>query len=343
MLTRVETRATANHFDGYRKMPTVEVVIPSTNGLTRGLRDCISSLRNQDHPPKRFIIVDSGSTDGTLEWLQHQPDVVVIRGTTVENFSHSRVRNLGAAATVSDLVLLTCDDVVFQDKTWLRRATESLLDCDLSAISGIQRPAKAFNRLSLFGQAVQVAYQARLLTWRLRTLNKKHEPSTIERISRPRANLLPVFLDHTNCLYRKSVLEGCAFRLDSMEDIAATMDLTRLGFKLGFSRNLKVRHSQDLGILSVNELFTRQLRDSINSSLAITTLIPNKERLDRQLKEKTFLGAVARYKAPPWLVSQFLKANKLDMKQGSLVKIFAAVLARKTARELLKWLCKPDF
>ena len=58
-------------------MSDISVVIPTYNRLW-SLPQAISSCRSNDCKVE-IIVVDDGSTDGTWDWLQAQPDVVAIR------------------------------------------------------------------------------------------------------------------------------------------------------------------------------------------------------------------------------------------------------------------------
>lgn len=70
------------------------VVIPCRNEHET-LRRCISSLRSQDPPPDRIVVVDNGSTDGSLQDARAAADLVLeIHGGTI-----ARLRNLGARAS----------------------------------------------------------------------------------------------------------------------------------------------------------------------------------------------------------------------------------------------------
>jgi glycosyltransferase involved in cell wall biosynthesis len=50
-------------------MPLVSVVMPTLNSA-RHLREAVHSLINQDYPRFELIVVDGGSTDGTLDILK---------------------------------------------------------------------------------------------------------------------------------------------------------------------------------------------------------------------------------------------------------------------------------
>jgi glycosyltransferase involved in cell wall biosynthesis len=54
--------------------PLVSIVTPVLNGA-RFLADCLASVRGQSHPRVEHIVVDGGSTDGTLDLLRAAPGI----------------------------------------------------------------------------------------------------------------------------------------------------------------------------------------------------------------------------------------------------------------------------
>lgn len=58
----------------------VSIVTPVLNGA-RYLPDCLASVRAQSHPRIEHIVVDGGSTDGTLALLATAPGVRVLTGS----------------------------------------------------------------------------------------------------------------------------------------------------------------------------------------------------------------------------------------------------------------------
>lgn len=59
--------------------PLVSVVTPVLNAA-RFLPDLMASLRAQDYPQVEHVVVDGGSTDGTLEILERSPGIVWTSG-----------------------------------------------------------------------------------------------------------------------------------------------------------------------------------------------------------------------------------------------------------------------
>lgn len=74
--------------------PFVSVIIPTFNRLDL-LKETVASVKNQTYRDFEIIVVDDGSSDGTAEWLDSQPDLRVLHQT---NSGIAASRNNGAAA-----------------------------------------------------------------------------------------------------------------------------------------------------------------------------------------------------------------------------------------------------
>jgi GT2 family glycosyltransferase len=96
----------------------VAIVILTWNAR-RFTQACLRELRDlTDHPAWRVIVVDNGSTDGTVAWLRSVDGITVIENG--ENLGFSRGCNIGiaAAAPNEDIVLMN-NDVLVTDPAWL--------------------------------------------------------------------------------------------------------------------------------------------------------------------------------------------------------------------------------
>lgn len=89
-------------------VPLVSVVVPSFNHA-RYLRECVDSVLSQDHPAVELIVVDDGSTDGSLDLLKSYGDR--LRLLQQQGGRQARARNLALAVARGELVaFLDSDD-----------------------------------------------------------------------------------------------------------------------------------------------------------------------------------------------------------------------------------------
>lgn len=101
-----------------KNKPLVSVVIGSYNRRSF-LKAAIESVRKNGYPfPYEMIVVDGGSTDGTLRYLRKQKDVITIiqhnhgefRGKKLERRSWGYFMNLGFKAAQGKYILMISDD-----------------------------------------------------------------------------------------------------------------------------------------------------------------------------------------------------------------------------------------
>ncbi len=108
-----------------RRQPVVSVVLGTYNRL-RFLKSTIASIRaSQIAEPCEIIVVDGGSTDGTIDWLAAQRDIITIvqhnRETVGETSRRKRswgyFMNLGFKCAEGRYVCMISDDSVVHPDT----------------------------------------------------------------------------------------------------------------------------------------------------------------------------------------------------------------------------------
>jgi GT2 family glycosyltransferase len=87
-------------------MPRVSVVIVNWNGLAF-LPACLTSL-SACGTPVEIIVVDNGSTDGSVEYLRQRPEIILIANAT--NTGYAPANNAGIARATGEFVLLLNND-----------------------------------------------------------------------------------------------------------------------------------------------------------------------------------------------------------------------------------------
>ena len=98
--------------------PAVSVIVLTWNGLEVSRRCIESILELTDHPDFEVVVVDNGSTDGTVEYLRGVPDIKLIENG--RNLGFVGGNNVGIRASTTDVVLLNNDTEMIQPD-WLER------------------------------------------------------------------------------------------------------------------------------------------------------------------------------------------------------------------------------
>ncbi|MGH9341075.1 MAG: glycosyltransferase family 2 protein, partial [Acidobacteriota bacterium] len=92
------------------------IVIPTWNGLDL-LRGALASLEEQAFRDFETVVVDNGSTDGTVEWLrQNRPSVRIV--TFSENRGFAAAVNAGIRTAEGEILVLMNNDVE-AEPAWL--------------------------------------------------------------------------------------------------------------------------------------------------------------------------------------------------------------------------------
>lgn len=105
--------------------PDVTVIIPNLNGKAH-LDRCFTSLREMDFDQKRleYILVDNGSTDGSVRYMNSRfPEVRCIANT--QNLGFCVACNLGARAAQGEIIVFLNNDMRVE-KEWLHPLVDAL-------------------------------------------------------------------------------------------------------------------------------------------------------------------------------------------------------------------------
>jgi rhamnosyltransferase len=117
--------------------PTVSVVIPTLNAR-RYLPDLLAALRGQQPAaPGEIILVESGSKDGTQEYVTGMGEVRIV---PIERFSHGGSRNLGVKNAGGEIVVFLSQDALPADGRWLSALLAPFADGEVAATFSRQVP-----------------------------------------------------------------------------------------------------------------------------------------------------------------------------------------------------------
>ena len=104
--------------------PAVSIIVPTLNAMASlpALLDAID--RQDDGAAREVVVVDSGSTDGTGEYVMSR----LRRMIHVDRFNHGTTRNTGVEESRAPLVVLTVQDALPVGRDWLRQLLCPLRD-----------------------------------------------------------------------------------------------------------------------------------------------------------------------------------------------------------------------
>jgi glycosyltransferase involved in cell wall biosynthesis len=86
------------------QLPLVTVIIPTFN-RRQWISICLDSIKAQTYPHIETLVIDDGSTDGTVEWLKSQPDYAFAR-------LHEQPKNGGASVARNDGIRLAQGELI---------------------------------------------------------------------------------------------------------------------------------------------------------------------------------------------------------------------------------------
>lgn len=118
-------------------------------------QQCLESLKASGFDMRRLVVVDNGSTDGTWEYLQTQPDIITIRNK--ENLSCGVAWNQGALALQTEWTIIMNNDILFMNN-WFNELIDQAIEHKLLVAS----PAMIEGPLNYDFHATAAQYRKRM-------------------------------------------------------------------------------------------------------------------------------------------------------------------------------------
>lgn len=212
--------------------PMISVVIPCNNERDR-IEACLRGVFAQTTAGSlEIIVIDSGSTDGTLEILAKYP--VKVHSIPPNEFNHGDTRNLGVRLAQGRFVVLTVADARPVDDQWIERMQRHFEDPNVAGVCGQQviphEPDK--NPLQWFRPYSQPVPRKIQFA----------SPAEFQRLP-PAEQVGLCGLDNVTAMYRRAVLLDLPFqRLDFGEDFVWAKTALQQGQALVYDHSARVYH-----------------------------------------------------------------------------------------------------
>ncbi|MCC4801061.1 rhamnosyltransferase WsaF family glycosyltransferase [Enterovibrio norvegicus] len=216
------------------------IVIPTLNGGFL-FKDVLNKVRSQIAPWNyEIIVIDSGSTDGTIEYLNSFDDVFVHR-IEKSDFNHGATRNLGVELSKGDFVAFITQDAIPLNNKWLYNLV-SAVERDPMAAGAFGRHvahdnADPFTKFEIYSHFSSLSNYPLSLN---REIKKPYELSEEQW-----SGILRYYSDNNSCL-RKSAWSLVPYKpVKYGEDQIWGGDVIKQGFVKVYAIDAVVKHSHD--------------------------------------------------------------------------------------------------
>ncbi len=210
-------------------------IVILTKNAGSDFQDTLEAIFAQKYLGKfEVVVVDSGSTDNTLEIAQTHPTKV--HQIKPEDFSHGKTRNLAASLANGDyLVFLTQDAVPATDR-WLSNLIRNLKDSKVAGVYGRQIPRKGTRPMESF------------------FLNTRYPPSRmVKGVRQGKVDMNTIFFSNVNSAIRKEIWGKYPFdnTLIMSEDWEWAKKVLLAGYKIVYDPEAAVYHSHNYSLKTV--------------------------------------------------------------------------------------------
>ena len=222
--------------------PEASIVIPTLNAGP-GFEDLLAKLTTQKTDSDyEIVVVDSGSTDGTVELARNHG--ASVHRIPRSEFDHGATRNLGVSLSEGEYVALTVQDAVPLNEYWLATMVENLgRDERVAGVYGRQIPKPESDDIT---RALVTGWPTAETACREQFAETPDRYRTLSPAERRR---LATFDNVSSCL-RRSVWEEIPFdRTNFGEDLRWGKKVVEAGYKLVYEPRAAVFHSHGRGAL----------------------------------------------------------------------------------------------
>ncbi len=227
----------------------VSVLIPVLNGGDL-FRQCLAMVLSQRTPfAYEVVVVDSGSSDGTWEYLESLEDPRLIkRRIASADFNHGETRNFAASLSAGRLLVFLVQDAVPASPLWLDRLTQPFCSAEVSGVYArqIPRPDSSFFVKRSVLSWITAASEKRVVR-----LKGEAELAGLT----PWQRYVTCYFDNVCSAIRRTVWERIPFeKVPFGEDILWSRKALLAGESLAYEPSAVVVHSHDR---SLSYLFKR--------------------------------------------------------------------------------------
>jgi rhamnosyltransferase len=218
------------------------VVIPTKNAgplFESVLKQVLSQETNW---PFEVLVVDSGSSDGTLAVIRNYPSVRLIE-IKPSDFGHGKTRNFAVANSSGEFIVMITQDALPISKDWLSEMVNAAEQDE--SIAGVFGRHIAHSDASLF---TRKELEQHFLGFMAQPIVGLDDPIRYQ-LEQGYRQFLYFFSDN-NALIRRSVWEKIPYpEVDFAEDQAWARLIIEAGYRKAYAHRAVVAHSHNYGLI----------------------------------------------------------------------------------------------
>jgi len=218
------------------QQPPFWLLVPTFNPGVAAWTQWVQALQNQNCKPSQVIVVDSGSTDGTLE-LSQQAGFSVFH-TLAKDFNHGGTRQwaleqaLQLAPQPPELLVLLTQDAFLNTDNALAELLKSFENSKVAATFGRQIAKEGASWLEVHARSFNYPEASRTVQWE----------------DKARLGIKACFLSNSFAAYRLKALQqvgGFPNNFPLGEDTYTAAQLLKEGHHIGYQASASVYHSHN--------------------------------------------------------------------------------------------------
>ncbi len=118
-------------------MVSFVIIIPTYNGVNAGLEKLLISIKNQSVQPEKIYVIDSSSTDNTVELCKSYGCIVDV--ISKSEFNHGLTRQKGIDNNKQyDIAVFMTQDIILKNNDVLKKLLLSFKNKEVAAVYGRQ-------------------------------------------------------------------------------------------------------------------------------------------------------------------------------------------------------------
>lgn len=220
--------------------PKVSIIIPTYNGVDT-IKECLNSIFAQETPWRFDVhIIDSGSTDGSLNIIKQFP--VYLTQIPSSEFSHGGTRNKAAANVKGEYIVFLVQDAELISSNWLITLVQAVDLNNAAGAFGGQDPRPEASMYSRWKMSQVLPNLTTPMIKRLEAPRSWNQMSPKERFE------VAFFHNACSCIRRDILLKLPFRKMPYGEDMDWAKRVLLAGHTIVYEPRSRIIHSHDRSI-----------------------------------------------------------------------------------------------